>query len=161
MPKGVRKNNKLSTKKDFVLKDDDQVYAQVIRKLGDSRLLLQLENGSQSIGIIRGKMKKRQWIHVHNWVIASVRDFQPDKYDIIHVYNDEEVKQLYRLNELSNDNIHSNSEDSIIWSDTHDDHPESNSKLDLFKEMEQSESDIHSTEPSAYADSNTIDIDLI
>lgn len=46
-------------------------------------------------------MRKKIWIRLTDYVLYSVRDYEDKKVDIIHTYKDDEVKQLIRLNELT------------------------------------------------------------
>ena len=39
-------------------------------------------------------MRKKQWLNANNIVIYSIRDYEKDKVDIIHVYKDVILKQL-------------------------------------------------------------------
>jgi len=117
MPKGVKKNKRTRNTKEFITKDEEQHYAQVIKKLGDSRMSIKFTSGQEAIGIIRGTMKKRQWVHLNNWVLVSEREFERDKYDIIHVYNDEEVKLLFKLKEIVLTDTEPQEETSIVWDD--------------------------------------------
>jgi translation initiation factor 1A len=69
--------------------DKDQNYAQVISMLGDCRISLKCIINNKvvnKLGIIRGSMRKKQWINSGDIVIVSIRDFEPDKCDVIYVY---------------------------------------------------------------------------
>ena len=46
-------------------------------------------------------MRKRQWLNVGNIVIYSVRPYEKDKVDIIHVYNNNVLKMLETRMNLS------------------------------------------------------------
>jgi hypothetical protein len=51
-------------------------------------------------------MKRKAWIKVNDVVLISLRDFETkdedkkEKCDIIHLYNEEEVRELKKLGEL-------------------------------------------------------------
>lgn len=69
--------------------DNFQNYAQVISMLGDGRIKIKCiinDKILDKLGIIRGSMRKRQWINSGDIVIVSVRDFEPDKCDVVYVY---------------------------------------------------------------------------
>jgi len=103
-------------------KEDSQVYGKVLKLLGDSRCLIFCDDGKERQCTVRGKMKKRIWINLNDIVLVSLRDFQQDKGDIIHKYNDSESKRLQKMGEL--DNIISSSnknEDDIDMLDIDDD----------------------------------------
>ena len=69
-------------------KEDSQVYGKVLKLLGDSRFMVLCDDTKERLCIARGKMKKRIWINLNDIVLVSLRDFEPDKGDIIHKYND-------------------------------------------------------------------------
>lgn len=80
--------------------EEDQFYAKVIKIGGSGIFHIMLEDGTESIGVMRGKMRKRQWINKDCIVLVSRRDYQKDRHDILIVYDDSEVRQLKRENEL-------------------------------------------------------------
>ena len=45
-------------------------------------------------------MRKRVYVSIGDYVMVSLRDFQDDKCDIIHKYNDQEVKSLRKFGEI-------------------------------------------------------------
>lgn len=69
--------------------DEFQNYAQVVSMLGDARIKIKclIDNKVvEKLGIIRGSMRKRQWINSGDIVIVCIRDFEPDKCDVVYVY---------------------------------------------------------------------------
>ena len=107
--KGGKKKRK-SKNEEFVSKliyrEDDQYYAVITKMLGDGRVLLKYINQKnrlvETMGIIRGKMRKRVWINIGNVVLISERDYEKDKVDIIHKYSDRNVHSLKRDGEINN-----------------------------------------------------------
>lgn len=75
-------------------------YAKVSRALGDKRVMVVTVDGQEVIAHIPGKFKKKVWVGINSVVIASRREFQNDKMDIIHVYENDEVKKLVKAGEL-------------------------------------------------------------
>tara|TARA_B100001758_G_C18168124_1_gene482771 strand:+ start:217 stop:627 length:411 start_codon:yes stop_codon:yes gene_type:complete len=71
-----------------------QRYAVVERALGNNRFELKFLNGDTILGIKRKAIKRNQWINAGATVIVSLRDYQKDKCDIIHLYTDEESRKL-------------------------------------------------------------------
>ena len=65
--------------KELVIRSSEQEYAKVLKSLGDSRFQLELQNLTTKLGIIRGNMRKRNWIAVGDYVLVSLRDFQDNK----------------------------------------------------------------------------------
>jgi signal recognition particle subunit SRP54 len=73
------------------------------KMLGDGRCEGQLLNGQSTMVMahIRGKMKKRVFIHTGDVVLVGLRDFQEGKVDIIHKYTSDEAKNLVHLGEIA------------------------------------------------------------
>lgn len=67
------------------------------------------------LGIICGTMRKRKrWVNPGNIVIVSLRDFQQDKCDIVHVYSANDVHKLICQKKLPDlDSIRKNAIDDI------------------------------------------------
>lgn len=97
--KGKKKS--YTTQKTIItFKDDMQEYAQIIKPLGHRRLLVLLPDHSELIAHIPGRFKRKTWINTGDIVLISRRDFQEDKVDIIHKYNQCEIKFLMKEKEI-------------------------------------------------------------
>jgi translation initiation factor 1A len=130
MPKKSSKNKKFKEElkeRDLIYKEDMQEYAKVEALLGDKRCTIKLLDGSEKLAIIGGKLKKKRiWINKGNIILVSFRDFQTYKVDVIHKYNDDEVKKLTQYQELdasflnpdTGDLLH---DDNLVF--TNDDEP--------------------------------------
>ena len=120
--KHKRGKNTSEMKPKSIFKDDGQVYARVLKILGNGRFTLQCFNktlnetdnsyhinSTERLGIIRGKMRNRVWINNNDIVIASLREYESGKVDIIHKYNAEEhhliKSEISTINETSNINF--------------------------------------------------------
>ena len=68
--------------------------------LGDGRLALQCYDDVARTGLIRGTMRRRVWINTGDIVLIGLREFQPDKADVIHKYTTEEARNLQAFGEL-------------------------------------------------------------
>ncbi len=86
---------------DAALQGEDTAYAKVLRMLGDGRIEAECSDGVTRIGVIRGKMKKRVWIHPGDHVLVGLRDFEKAKCDVIKKYTPEEVRYLSAKGELA------------------------------------------------------------
>jgi translation initiation factor 1A len=75
-------------------KEDGQEYAIITKVLGDSRMECECMDNTKRICHIRGKLHRRVWMSLGDVVLISTRDYQEEKGDIIHKYNQEEVKLL-------------------------------------------------------------------
>lgn len=68
--------------------------------LGDGRLALSCYDNVARTGLIRGTMRRRVWINTGDIVLIGLREFQPDKADVIHKYATEEARNLQAYGEL-------------------------------------------------------------
>tara|TARA_B100000035_G_C20780108_1_gene456505 strand:- start:284 stop:664 length:381 start_codon:yes stop_codon:yes gene_type:complete len=98
--KGRKTKKPIQTNRELIFKDDGQDYAYVIRMLGNCRCEVQCMDGMKRLAHVRGKMKNTVWIHVDNYVLVALREFQDEKCDIIHKYTHEEVKSLISYGEI-------------------------------------------------------------
>jgi translation initiation factor 1A len=87
----------------LLFKDTDQNYAIVNDMLGSNRVRLTcFGDNTPRLGIIAGKLRKKYLcrIHKNDIVLVSIRSFQDDKVDIIHVYTDDEKRCLINYQEI-------------------------------------------------------------
>ena len=106
------KNDTGPVSRKLILADsDDQEYAQVIKLLGNARLQAKCFKKNKTTGeftsktricLIRGKMRKRVWINNNDMILVSLREFDDDKGDVIHKYEDNETKKLMKNNHIPN-----------------------------------------------------------
>lgn len=119
--KGKKENN--DNKIIFRETSEGEEYGKVIKLLGNGRLYCKLKDGTEQLCIIPGKMKKKKiWVRMDSIVLIAIRDYQPDKGDIIHVYSPSQIEILKKNNELpinfyENYNEDNNNEDSIFIGD--------------------------------------------
>jgi len=85
----------------LLLKEDGQEYAVAEKMLGSGRIKATCADGKERIAIIRGTMRKRVWIQQGNLVLVGLRGFQDNKADVIHKYNDDEVRKLKKMGEIA------------------------------------------------------------
>lgn len=103
-PKGKKK---ISSEKDVeiktVFKDaDSEEYAIVVKTLGSGRFLVRLNmQKKEIIGRLSGGMRRgrknpsnKNWVAVGSVVLVGIRSFQADIVDIVHVYDNKEIKAL-------------------------------------------------------------------
>lgn len=107
MPKGVKSNSTVPKEpRTLLLKDDEHNYGVVVKKLGGSRFTIRLNlTRREVIGRLCGKFKhgarkKNNWVDVGTYVLVGLRDFQDNIADIVHVYEQNEVRQLKKAGEL-------------------------------------------------------------
>lgn len=83
--------------------EDGQEYAQVVKMLGDSRILARLftSEAPEKTCIIPGKFKKRVWINKDDIILVGTRDeFSDNKCDVLYKYNPKEVRQLIKTKQI-------------------------------------------------------------
>jgi len=109
--------------------DKFQNYAQVDSMLGDARIKIKclVDNKIiEKLGIIRGSMRKRQWINSGDIVIVCIRDFEPDKCDIVYVYPKERRNEIIKKAHLDfgDRNINHNMDEIEFYNSDDDDNQE-------------------------------------
>jgi translation initiation factor IF-1 len=93
----------------FILADEGQEYAQIVRKLGDKRFDMILQDtAKKAVGRARGALKGWQDIKSDDIVLVSGRDFRNSEeeryveqtYDILGYYTKEQVRKLVKLGKI-------------------------------------------------------------
>ena len=122
MPKKKKGNRNITQKqtRPLPIADLGQTYGLVTASLGDRRMKIECQDGTERIGRIRGKRRKRRssWINAGRYVIVAFREYQDEKCDIIEMLSDDEVKRLKRMNEIVDISIEE--EDNGIEFETHE-----------------------------------------
>ena len=88
----------------YIIDKEYELYAYVIKLLGNCRVLVLCDDGNEAIGVIRGSMRrfnKRVLIETGDIIAVSIREYQDNKVDIVHKYNAEQCKILINNKELS------------------------------------------------------------
>jgi len=101
------KNENDDVKRELILKEEGQSYAQVTRILGNGYIeafCFDTAGGKKRICHIRGKLRKKQWINQGDVILVGLRDYQDDKADVIMRYLADEARELKRMREIP-DNI--------------------------------------------------------
>ena len=77
---------------------DGEKYAMILKILGNGNVQLKLVDGTETLGKIRMKFKRkgRDVINVGTWVLVGERDYETKKKvcDILEVYTPSEVAKL-------------------------------------------------------------------
>jgi translation initiation factor 1A len=74
--------------------NDGEVYARIIKQLGDCRFECDCFDGTVKIGKIRGVLRGRMFVHTGDLVIVSLRDFDTQKVDIIWRFQPDDCPTL-------------------------------------------------------------------
>ena len=94
------KNENDVMKRELIVKEDGQEYAQVFKMLGNGRLTAFCFDGKQRLCHIRGKLRKKVWINTGDIILIGLRSYQDDKADVILKYNPDEARNLKACGEL-------------------------------------------------------------
>ena len=97
-----RKKGKKQVQEDRELtyKGESEEYAQVIKILGDGRFECNCADGVKRVAHVRGKMRQRIWIANGDIILVSLRDFEPEKCDVVEKYKEKEVAKLKKAGEI-------------------------------------------------------------
>lgn len=104
---GKKKNNKKKkavsngVQRELIRADlNGQVYGKVEKLLGSGHFEILCIDGRSRRCRIRGSMRRRCRINVHDFVIISLREFDDSAGDIIYKYTSDEVRILQREGEI-------------------------------------------------------------
>lgn len=106
MTRGVQKASKVNATRNREVPYADpgvSEYAWVTKMLGNGRLTVRCGNKTERLGIIRGNMRKRDWISPGDLVLIALREFQADKVDVIFKYSESEARMLKKYGEIKDD----------------------------------------------------------
>ena len=90
-------------RRELIFAEADQTYGTVTAILGSGRFTVKCHDGRDRMGILRGKLHRRQWVRVDSTVLLGLREFEAGKADIIHVYQHAETRMLQQYGELTHD----------------------------------------------------------
>lgn len=94
------KNDTGGQKRELILKEEGQEYAQITKMLGNGRLEVLCFDGIKRMGHIRGKLRKKVWMGQGDIILVCLRDFQDDQCDVVHKFNSDEARTLKNMGEL-------------------------------------------------------------
>ena len=97
-----RKKGKKLVQEDRELryKEESEEYAQLIKILGDGRFQCKCADGVERIAHVRGKMRKRTWLANGDIILVSLREFEPEKCDVVEKYKEKEIAKLKKSGEI-------------------------------------------------------------
>lgn len=144
--KKAKKYKKVQTnpvERTLVFKDEEQFqeYAQILKVLGSARFEAHCFDGKTRLSIVRGNMRKKQWVKIGDIVLVSIREYEDAKCDIIYLYKPKEVKNLKIYGELPasvkvNEDIVDTEENEDIGIDfVDDDEKEQSDNLQIKEEF--------------------------
>jgi translation initiation factor 1A len=86
--------------RDLRMPNDDEVFAEVTDMLGANRVTVRCADGVERTARIPGRMQKRVWIREDDLVLVDPWDWQDEKADITHRYEQSEADELRREGHL-------------------------------------------------------------
>ena len=97
-----RKKGKKPVQEDRELRfaNESEEYAQITKILGDGRFQCKCSDGIERIAHVRGKMRKRVWLANGDIILVSLREFEPEKCDVVEKYKDKELIKLKSNGEI-------------------------------------------------------------
>ena len=97
-----RKKGKKQVQEDRELriKEEGEEYAQITKILGDGRFHCKCADGVDRVAHLRGKFRKRVWLGNGDIILVSLREFEPEKCDVVEKYKEKEVAKLKKENEI-------------------------------------------------------------
>lgn len=95
--KGAKKGkNACSVSKEIPLKTEGLEYGRTVKTLGNRRFMVMCEDGVERLCHVRGKMRRRVWVVLGDYVLVGLRDYQDKKGDIIHKYTANQTGKLIK-----------------------------------------------------------------
>jgi translation initiation factor 1A len=94
----------------FIDRQPDQLYARIVKLLGNRNLLAYCNDNKTRICHIRGSMRKKVWINIGDLVLISVRDFEKDlqqsgkeyeRADVVAKYDVEHLSKLKKMPDIN------------------------------------------------------------
>ena len=67
-----RKKNWQRAKRELEFKEEGEEYGQIQKLLGQGRMMIYCFDGKTRLGKIRGKFKRRVWIHLSKYYIRGI-----------------------------------------------------------------------------------------
>lgn len=108
-----KRNMERMKNSELVVRDDMQTYGMVTRALGDRRFHCICSDGKERQCKIRGKFRGRLFVQLHDILLISLREDEPDKADIIQKYRPEEVHELKKMGEFTDRDFQIEGEEGV------------------------------------------------
>jgi initiation factor 1A len=108
--KAKKNKNRYINEEDIplVIAKDNMMYGQVVKSLGEYKLMILCSDGIMRQGIIPGSMRRTEWMYVNDIVLVELRDCDSDKKkcDIIHKYSRNNMRKLQSMGLLKFINLY-------------------------------------------------------
>jgi initiation factor 1A len=134
MPKGnthggkaykKNKTGRVKKTREMIYAEDDPSYryAMVVKKLGGSRLEINLNEGEKGVhGNIRGALYKKVYMNTNDIILVSARDDMTDAnvYDVLHKYTPDQASMLKKHKLISFEDKKEDVTDDIVFGEGED-----------------------------------------
>ena len=119
---------------------EEQYYGKIVNILGNGRFHVDVyipENQIEKkeayiinnlLCIMRGNMRKRNWINKDGIVLVTLRDYEKEKADIVYSYSQEQIVKLKQKKKLPNSKIFETDTTTEVMFDKDD----SDDEFDIF-----------------------------
>ncbi|AOL17075.1 translation initiation factor eIF-1A [Sulfolobus sp. A20] len=103
MPKKDRAQQ--PSNRDVPMPTEGETICVVKKMLGGDHLIVLCMDGKERLARIPGKIRKKVWMKEGDVVLVGIWDFQPNRCDIVHRYENDEIKRLINEGVISREVI--------------------------------------------------------
>ncbi|MEZ0290078.1 MAG: translation initiation factor aIF-1A [Sulfolobales archaeon] len=96
-------SEKKEKSKELLLPSEGQIVCVVSEIIGADWVKMICADGSEKMGRIPGKFRRKVWIAPGDLVLAAPWDYQKNKADILYRYEKDEKKKIIELGYISKD----------------------------------------------------------
>lgn len=100
-----KKNQERMKQVELVLAEEMQVYGQVQKNNGDKRYTVMCTDGKVRLCKLRGKFRGRLFVAPQDIVLVSLREDDPNKGDLLQKYTPDEVRELKKLKQFTDNDF--------------------------------------------------------
>ncbi|MEM0371146.1 MAG: translation initiation factor aIF-1A [Ignisphaera sp.] len=94
----AKKKQSEPVQKDIILPSEGQTICVVEEIIGADYTKVRCSDGVTRICRIPGRFRRRAWLSEGDVVLVAPWDFQPNKGDIVHRYEKDEIRKLINMN---------------------------------------------------------------
>lgn len=83
-----------------IKKEDGQEFAVAKKSVGNSWIMCDCFDKKERLCHVRGKMRKRDWVNEGDIILIGIREYDPNKADIIKKLTTGQVRELKKRGEI-------------------------------------------------------------
>lgn len=133
--KRYKKRPTVDKKEEVPYKENNNIYAQVRRRLGGKRVEVMCDDGVLRHAIIPGAMYKKVWLNDGNIVLVQLDEMLKGDCNIVYKYNDTQIKKLKSSGAL-NSIMNITEENNIVFGEDEEENV-SNDEDDIFDKVDE------------------------